>query len=72
MLRSCLNHLKIFEYDSAERVFSFEYDAADNDDSMYGGNNENFGLQHKFKSKFKFINGAFFEIEKCELWDKKK
>ncbi len=64
--------LKVFEYDSVEKVFAFEYNAADNDDSLYGGNNENLGLQHKFKSKFKFINGAFLEIEKCELWDKKE
>lgn len=63
--------LKVFEYDSIEKVFSYEYYAADNDDSLYGGNNENGQLQHKFKSKFKFTNGAFLEIEKCELWDKK-
>ncbi|NBR13903.1 MAG: hypothetical protein EBQ94_05165 [Flavobacteriales bacterium] len=64
--------LKVFEYDSLEKVFSFEYNAADNDDSLYGGDNENLGLQHKFKSKYKFINGTFLEIEKCELWDQKK
>jgi hypothetical protein len=64
--------LKLFEYDSIEKVFSYEYYTADNEDSLYGGNNENGQLQHKFKSKFKFINGAFLEIEKCELWDKKE
>jgi hypothetical protein len=64
--------LKVFEYDSIEKVFSYEYYAADNDDSLYGGDNESGQLQHKFKSKFKFINGAFLEIEKCELWDKKE
>jgi hypothetical protein len=63
--------LKVFEYDSIEKVFSYEYYAADNDDSLYGGNNEHKQFQHKFKSRFKFINGSFLEIEKCELWDKK-
>ena len=64
--------LKVFEYDSFEKVFSYEYCAADNNDSLYGGNNENDQLQHKYKSRFKFINGVFLEIEKCELWVKKE
>ena len=61
--------LKVFEYDSVEKVFSYEYNAADNDDSLYGGNNENVLLKHKYKSKFKFINGEFLKIENCELWE---
>lgn len=64
--------LKVFEYDSIAKVLTYEYYAADNDDPLFGGNNENLELQHKFKSKFKFINGGFLEIEKCELWDKKE
>ncbi len=64
--------LKVFEYDSIEKVFSYEYHAANNDDSLYGGDNENGQLQHKYKRKFKFINGVFLEIEKCEFWDKKE
>ncbi len=63
--------LKVFEYDSIEKVFSYEYFAADNDDSLYGGNNDNKQLQHKYRSKFKYLNGAFLEIETCELWEKK-
>lgn len=66
------NYLEVFEYDNTYKVFSYEFYAADNDDSLFGGNNEKEQLQHKFKSKFKFINGAFIEIEKCEFWDKKE
>jgi hypothetical protein len=64
--------LKIFEFDSVGKVLVYEYYAADNDDPLYGGNNEYLELQHKFKSRYKFINGGFLEIEKCELWDKKE
>ena len=64
--------LKVFEYDSVEQVFSVEYDAADHEDSLYGGHNEIEGYQHTFKSKFKFIHGAFLEIEKCEVWEEKE
>ncbi len=64
--------LKVFEFDSISKIFTYEYFAADNDDSLYGGNNEYLGLQHKFNSKFKFINGEFLEVEKCEWWDEKE
>ncbi|NBP67947.1 MAG: hypothetical protein EBU52_04320 [Cytophagia bacterium] len=64
--------LKVFEYDSTEKVFSYEYYAADNNDSLYGADNPNEKLQHKFNGKFKFINGEFLEIEKCEFWYKKE
>lgn len=66
------NNLEVFEYDSIEKLFSYEYYAADNEDSLYQDNNNNGQFQHRFKSKFKFINGAFLEIEKCEFWDKKE
>ncbi len=61
--------LKVFEFDSISQILTYEYFAADNDDSLYGGNNEYIKLQHKFNSKFKFVNGEFLEIEKCEWWD---
>ncbi|HRC32934.1 MAG TPA: hypothetical protein PK736_05780 [Bacteroidia bacterium] len=64
--------LKIFEFDSLEKIFSYEYFAASNDDSIYGGDNEMDGLQHKYKNKYKYLNGAFFQIEKCEMWDNKE
>lgn len=64
--------LKIFEFDSLEKIFSYEYFAASNDDSVYGGDNEMEGLQHKYKNKYKYLNGAFFQIEKCEMWDNKE
>jgi len=66
------DYLEVFEYDSIEKVFSYEYYAAVKDDSVYEGNNENGQPQHIIKGKFKFINGAFFEIEKSELLDMKE
>lgn len=63
--------LKVFEFDNISKILTYEYFAADNDDSLYGGNNEYLGLQNKFHSKFKFINGEFLELEKCEWWDEK-
>jgi hypothetical protein len=64
--------LKVFECDSVEKVFLYEYFAAENDDPLYGGNNEYAQLRHKYKSRFKYMNGIFLEIEKCEFWDKKE
>ncbi len=61
--------LKVFEYNSELREFYFEHYAADNDDSLYGGDNGLNGLQHKYKSRFKYLNGEFVEIEKCEFRD---
>jgi hypothetical protein len=62
--------LKVFEYDHIEKTFSYEYSAAYHYDPLYGGDNDNEDLQHKYKGKFKFINGVFLEIEKCEVWEK--
>lgn len=64
--------LKVFEYDSIGKVLTYEYNAANNDDPLYGGKNENLEHQRKFKSKFKFINGRFIEIEKCEFYEKRE
>lgn len=54
-----------FEFDSIEKVFFYEYYSADNGDSLYESNNVNDQFRLKHKSKFKFIDGEFFEIEKC-------
>jgi len=62
--------LKVFDYDSTAKVFSYEFYAAHNDDSLYGGDNDKDQLQHKYRSKFKFLDGEFLEIERCETWDK--
>jgi hypothetical protein len=61
--------LKVFEYNPIEKTFSYEYNAADYEDSLYGGDNDSEKLQHKFKGNLKLINGAILEIEKCELWE---
>ncbi len=64
--------LKTFDFDSQSKEFNYEFYAADNDDSLYGGDNEKEGLKHRYKSKFKYINGEFLEIEKYEFRDKKE
>lgn len=64
--------LKTFDFDSLSKEFNYEFYAADNDDSLYGGDNEKEGLKHRYKSKFKYLNGEFSEIEKYEFWDKKE
>ena len=64
--------LEVFDYNSELMEFNFEYYSADNDDSLYGGDNEKKGLKHRYKSKSKFEGGEFVEIEKCEFWDKEK
>lgn len=61
-----------FEYDSLAEEFTYIHNAADNDDPLYGGNNPYPELQHQFHSKFKYTNGVFLEIEKCETWVKKE
>jgi hypothetical protein len=59
--------LQIFDYDSVSKEFNYEFYSAGNDDLLYGKDNEKIGLQHRYKSKFKYLNGAFIEIEKCEF-----
>jgi hypothetical protein len=64
--------LEAFDYNSERMEFDFEYFSADNDDSLYGGDDEKEGLKHRYKSKFKFKNGELVEIEKYESWNKKE
>ncbi|MCZ2356457.1 MAG: hypothetical protein LC115_07180 [Bacteroidia bacterium] len=64
--------LKVFDYDSTVKEFNYEFYAAENDDSLYGGDNEKTGLKHRYKSKFKYINAKFSEIENFEFWDEKE
>ncbi|CAN5168354.1 hypothetical protein BH09BAC5_BH09BAC5_10100 [soil metagenome] len=63
--------LKVFDFNFELREFNFEFYSASDDDHLYGGENEIPGFQHRFKSKFKYLNGKFVEVEKCEFWDKK-
>lgn len=64
--------LEVFNYNSELMEFDLEYFSADNDDALYGGDNQLIGLKHRYKSKFKYEGGEFVEIEKSEFWDKEK
>lgn len=59
-----------FDFDKKVNVFYYDYYAEENDDSIYGGDNPNPTLRHRYKGKYKYIDGEFIEVEKCELWDK--
>lgn len=59
-----------FEYDPETMTFVYEYNAGDNEDSLYGGDNEIQGFQHRYKTQYRYLNGRFVPLEKCEFWDK--
>jgi hypothetical protein len=67
-----IHDLLFFGYNDIEKEFTYEYYAASKDDSFYEGDNENGDLQHKYKGKIKYLNGAFKAIEKCESWGKRE
>jgi hypothetical protein len=54
--------LKVFEYDNTKKELCLEYDEADYDDPIYGGNTE-VASRRKFKRTYKYADGAFQELQ---------
>ena len=64
--------LNVFEYDSVQKVFSYVYNAPHEDDSPDSEENKHHPLKHVFKGKFRFLDGNFLEVEKCEVCEEEK
>jgi hypothetical protein len=63
-----VSHLTLFEYNSIEKIFTYEYESPDDDDALYGGDNSKGPLRYKYK----YINGGFEEIESDEPASRKE
>lgn len=66
------NDLEVFAFDPLERVFSYAYNPVNTVDEIMDGKEKSEILQQRLMGKFKFINGTFHEIERCEFWEKKE
>lgn len=63
--------LLVFDYDNELKEFNYEYYSDNNDYSLDGTDNKKSGLSHRYKNKFKYLNGVFIEIEKSDFLEKK-
>lgn len=63
--------LEVFDYTSDTKEFNFEYIEIPSEDSPSEEDTTVKGRVHRFKNKFKFEDGNFVPVEKCEFWEKK-
>jgi hypothetical protein len=67
-----INDLLLFDYNTIEKEFTYAFYVSPTEDAHNDVDNQKGELQHKIKGKYKYLQGVFEEIEKCELWEKRE